>query len=206
MKRLYKGKYRVDTFRLRGWDYSSNGYYFITICVKDRKEVFGGVVNGVMVLNKVGLIAHNFWLEIPNHFCHVFLDEFVIMPDHVHGIILIDGGHDSGVAMQRRHNNHNSAMQRRHNNEIPLQHYNQTQKNQYMSKISPKPGSIPTIIRSYKSICTRTINKLNGGAVNFSWQSLYHDHVIRDKFALNQIRKYIRENPINWGKKKPHRR
>ncbi len=75
--------------RLQGYDYSSDGLYFVTICAKGRKYYFGEIRNGIMGLNEMGILAHQFWQDIPRHFDHVSLDEFVIMPDHVHGIIVI---------------------------------------------------------------------------------------------------------------------
>ncbi|MBN2367040.1 MAG: transposase [Calditrichaeota bacterium] len=86
---LYKNKYRIESSRLKGWDYSSPGNYFITICTKNRKCLLGDVVNGKIVLSEMGKIVENYWREIPNHFNGIILDEFVIMPNHVHGIISI---------------------------------------------------------------------------------------------------------------------
>jgi len=79
---LYKGKYRIESTRLKGWGYSSTGYYFVTICTKDRESVFGNVADGKMVLTGIGNIARRYWLEIPEHFQNVELDEFIIMPNH----------------------------------------------------------------------------------------------------------------------------
>ena len=93
---LYKNKYRVESARLKGWDYSSNGGYYITICVNNRESVFGEVTNGEMILSDLGNIAGNCWREIPHHFPFVKLDEYVVMPDHVHGIIFIDNPVTSG--------------------------------------------------------------------------------------------------------------
>ncbi len=87
---LFKNKYRIPTFRLQKWDYSRNGYYFVTICVKNLDSVFGRFEHGKMILSDIGKIAEQCWREIPVHFPFVILDEFIIMPNHVHGIILID--------------------------------------------------------------------------------------------------------------------
>jgi len=77
----FRGKYRIETGRLKNWDYGSNGYYFVTICIKDRECVFGNVDDNKMVLSESGKIAEKFWLEIPAHFPFVKLDEFIIMPE-----------------------------------------------------------------------------------------------------------------------------
>jgi len=89
---LYKNRYRIESTRMKDWDYSSNGYYFITICTKYRKHLFGEINNGRMILSEIGGIAFQYWQEIPNHFLSVQLDKFEIMPDHMHGIIII-GSH-----------------------------------------------------------------------------------------------------------------
>lgn len=85
---LYKNKYRIESSRLKKWDYSAPGHYFITICTKDRKCLFGNVTRGKMILSEMGKIAEQYWREIPDHFNHVKLDEFVVMPNHIHGIII----------------------------------------------------------------------------------------------------------------------
>jgi len=86
----YQGKYRIASTRLKQWDYGANGCYFITMCVHDRVRAFGCVENRIMRLNPFGAIAERYWHEIPHHFPFVLLDAFVVMPDHVHGIIIID--------------------------------------------------------------------------------------------------------------------
>ena len=86
----FKNKYRIKSARLAGYDYRNEGLYFVTICTKNKFHYFGEIENGNLLLNEIGLIAHNYWAEIPQHFDHVSLDEFVIMPDHIHGIICID--------------------------------------------------------------------------------------------------------------------
>ncbi len=77
--------------RLKDYDYSQNGFYFVTICTKNREEWFGKIESGKMILNKFGEIAKSFWMEIPRHFKNVALDEFIVMPNHVHGILIIVG-------------------------------------------------------------------------------------------------------------------
>ena len=86
----FAGKYRIPSARAAWWDYSSDGVYFVTICTDKRTHFFGEVVNKEMILSTLGKIAHLYWQQIPQHFPFVLLDEFVIMPNHVHGIIVID--------------------------------------------------------------------------------------------------------------------
>ena len=89
MSDKFRKKYRIPSSRLQSWDYSDNGYYFITICTKDREEYFGEIINNKINLTGIGLITSEYWLGISNHFPFVELDEFIVMPNHVHGIIII---------------------------------------------------------------------------------------------------------------------
>jgi putative transposase len=171
---LFKGKYRIKSARHSYWDYSSNGYYFVTICTKNREEFFGEIKNGIMGLNETGCMVAEFWKDIPNHFDNVFLDEWTVMPNHVHGVIIINN------------NRRDEALPRLYTGNYPQ-----------MSQISPKPKSLPTIIGSFKSIATKTINQKYPD-LNFSWQSRFYDHVIRDEKSLDDIREYIHFNPLKW--------
>ena len=90
MTEKFRNKYRIPSARLQHWDYGWNGAYFITICTKNRVEYFGEIINGEMKLSEIGVLSHKYWLEIPNHFPFVQLDAFVVMPNHIHGIIIID--------------------------------------------------------------------------------------------------------------------
>ena len=119
------------SIRLKGYDYSQEGLYFITINTKDRKCLFGKIVNGKMILNDAGKIADECWLEIPKHFPNVVLHEHIVMPNHVHGIIEINPVRTSHVMAQ----------------------HNQFSK--------PIPGSISVIIQQYKSSVTKFVNKNN---------------------------------------------
>jgi len=167
----FRGKYRIETARLKNWDYGSSGYYFVTVCVKNRECVFGNVDDNKVILSEIGKIAEKFWLEIPAHFPFVKLDEFIIMPNHIHGIIIIDNHRDVACNVSTRTNN------------------------KIMSIISPKRGSLSTVIRSYKSNCTKTINKTQNN-IYFQWQLRFYDHIK----SLNNIRNYIINNPLNWDK------
>ena len=98
---LYRNRYRIETIRMRNWDYSRDGMYFVTIIAKPRHPVFGKVVNNVMVLSDCGKVADACWRSIPEHYKNIRLDKFVIMPDHIHGIIIIDG--QPGDAVETGH-------------------------------------------------------------------------------------------------------
>ena len=170
-------------YRLKDYDYSSDGFYFVTICTYNQEEYFGEIKNCKMQLSKIGKIAKKFWLEIPDHNKNTKLDEFVVMPNHLHGIIVISDSYGNVAGFDRR----NVACN------VPT---NKNNKNNYYSKISPKPKSLGTIIRSYKSAITKTIKKEL--QIYFEWQQRFHDRVIRNNKELNKIRNYIINNPKNW--------
>ena len=167
------------------WDYGNNGMYFITICTQNREYLFGDVIAGKMKLNKMGNLAHKYWNEIPQHFPFVKLDEFVVMPNHMHGILIIDKTDGDGDAT-----NATSPP-----NATPPN----TVKNQKMANISPKPGSVSTTIRSYKSVVTKNARLSNP---DFGWQSRFHDHIIRNEKSFHNISNYIINNPIHWNEDK----
>ncbi len=157
--------------RLQGYDYSGIGSYFITICTFQRAYLFGEIQSGNKVLNDCGAHAKKCWAAIPEHYPNVSLDEFVVMPNHIHGIIKIT---DVGVQDLE-----------------PLQ--NALQYNKYQHII---PKSIGSIVRGFKSGVTKwSRNNTNILAV---WQRNYWEHVIRDDFEFNRIRKYVQDNIAQW--------
>jgi len=171
---LFRNKYKTISNRLPGWDYSWAGYYFFTICTQNRQDFFGEVRNGIMGLNGLGCVTWKYWYELPKHHLECILDEFIVMPNHVHGIIQI-------IELRR---------------DVAC---NVSTKcvNDRMSRISPKSGSLSTIIRSFKSGCSKTIHEKYDKY--FQWQPRFHDHIIKiDTESLERIRYYIRYNPAIW--------
>jgi REP element-mobilizing transposase RayT len=165
----FRGKFRINSVRLKNYDYSQTGAYFITIVANQRHHFFGEIVDDTMQLSDIGEIAQKFWNEIPRHFRFIKTDEFVVMPNHIHGILWIDGG----------------------NTNKPPQPLN----NQKMAKISPQRGSLATVVRSYKSAVTRKSREI---FPDFAWQSRFHDRIVRNDDELNRIREYIIANPTMW--------
>jgi REP element-mobilizing transposase RayT len=154
---------RRKSIRLKGWDYSSPGWYFLTITVKNMRPVFGTVVHGRMVHNMAGKIADRLWREIPRHFPHAVLDEFIVMPNHVHGLLQL---RERGTAST-----------------APLT---------FEAFGKPVAGSVSTIIRSYKAAVTRELGKK-------FWHGRFYDVRVRDDVVRNHIRRYIRQNPLNYS-------
>ena len=182
---LFKNKYRIPSTRLHSWDYSRNGNYFVTICVKNRECVLGQIEHGKVILSAIGNIAEYCWLEIPRHFPFIKLDECIIMPNHVHGIIVIDHIDDENMVNSNRRDvacnvstiNKNTAQ---------------------FSRISPKRGSLPSVIRSFKSAVTKFVNR-KLSAQFFTWQPRYYDRIIRNEKELWHVRNYIQQNPSRWA-------
>jgi len=160
--------------RLRNYDYSKSGYYFITICTKNREEWVGKVKSGIMLLNKFGEIAKNFWTEIPGHFEDVKIDEFSIMPNHAHGILIIE------------------------RNMVGNAYMRSNQRNAFMHSLQDKTKMLLSkIIQQYKASVTQKINNLQND-IPFQWQRSFYDHVIRNEIELSRIREYIQNNPLKW--------
>ncbi len=170
----FQNQYRIPSARRCGWDYSWNGWYFVTICTMHKKCFFGGIHGDIMVHNEIGKLVEYFWNQIPSHFSYVGLDEFIVMPNHIHGILTIQNPAQIDA-------------------EKPLVHRNDSK----MADISPTAGSLPTIIRSFKSVCTKAIN-LDYPSSEFRWQTRFYDRVIRGNDELNRIRYYITTNPQKW--------
>jgi putative transposase len=166
--------------RLQNWDYSLEGSYFITICCNDKLCHLGNITNKKIVLSPIGKIAHQYWLEIPKHFPHVKLDEFVIMPNHIHGILILD---------YTIIKNTNSAVLQKREKEFRT--------NQFANPIK---NSVSTIINQYKSSVKRWCNK--NGFNQFTWQSRFYDEIIHNEKILFEIREYIYKNPIMWEEDK----
>ena len=186
MTTKFQNKFRIESARLHNWDYRSDGSYFITICTKNREHFFGDIQNGIMILTEIGQLAYQFWKEIPDHFPSIELGNFVIMPNHVHGILTIHGYNKNIIWDGNKPTN---DMDDENDND------DSKSKNEKMTKISPKPGSISTIIRSYKSVVSKHSKQFDS---NFGWQSRFHDHIIRNQHSFYVIQKYIYNNPKNW--------
>lgn len=176
----YKGKYRGDTTRWKCWDYSWNAAYFITIITKNRERFFGRVISGEMQLSNTGRLAHECWLAIPEHFPFVKLGAHIIMPDHTHGIVIIDKPTEGQDIMPRDCIASPSGKSK--------------------NKFGPQSQNLASIIRGFKVGVTKGARQIHP---HFSWQPRYHDHVIRDERAYRNISQYILNNPQKWQQNNP---
>lgn len=167
--------YRIS-IRLPEYDYSESGAYFVTICTNHKQHLLGDVVDSEMVLNDVGRMVKNWWYQIREHFKNVDVDEFVVMPNHIHGIIWIN---DVGAGFPRP---------------------STVIKNSYRQGAGTAPlPKLGQIVAYFKYQSTKQFNVSMGIPGIRFWQRNYYEHVIRSEASLDQIRQYIRNNPVKWN-------
>ena len=183
----FKNTYRIQSHRRPGWNYAGQGSYFLTMCIQNRVCLFGKIVDYCMVLNDYGRIAHEQWLVSAEIRQEIGLDEFVVMPNHLHGIVII---RESTVKPETQAHGHvethgRASLQRR--------------------GLHRRPKSISSFVAGYKSAVTTQINRLiegeNGQVFtrhNRLWQPNYHDRIIRNELEYQKITQYIIQNPQNW--------
>ena len=163
---------RRRSIRLPDYDYSEPGAYFVTICTYQRKPLFGRVMDGKMRLNAVGRVAESGWLRTPHIRLEIGLDEFVLMPNHLHGIVVIVD--DRAVDEVAHVGAHGRA---------PLQ----------------RPArSLGSLIAGYKTASAKVINRVRGTVGAPVWQRNYYEHIVRNERERDRIREYIQNNPFNW--------
>jgi putative transposase len=173
---LFKYKYCIESARLKEWDYSRYGYYFVTICTKDKQHFFGDIVGDKMKLSEIGKIVAGEWRKTDSIRDYAKLDEWAIMPNHLHGIIII-----------QNENNVETPGHASLHREVP---FGDT------FKASLPKANLSHVIKEFKSASTWTIHRK--GFTDFAWQSRFYDHIIRNEKELHEIRDYIVYNPLKW--------
>ena len=177
----YQGMYRIKTARLKDYDYASAGIYFITICTANREHHFGKIINDCMELSQIGTIAVTCWEQIVNHSKNVKLHDFIVMPNHIHGLLEILGDE----ALKFRDVACNVS----------------TEGQCSMAEISPAAGTVGRIIGGYKAAVTKHVRRLG---CSFAWQPRFYDHIIRNEESLRQTQQYIIDNPVEWRNDELH--
>ena len=203
----YKDKYRTESNRMPGWDYSRNGYYFVTIVTKEHICWFGEIKNGKMIFSDFGKIANIEWFKSFKIRRELFLDEFILMPNHLHAIIILNNPiikndaniRDVGIRDDRDVETHGRASLHSNSNSNP--EFNG------QPQLIRKPKSISSFIGGYKSVVNTKIDDLidykhleikKFNRKNRLWQVNYNDHIIRNRREYIAIKKYIQNNPKNW--------
>lgn len=198
----YKGLYRSGSLRLQTWDYSNDGAYFITICTKSREHFFGKIVHGQLQLNPQSDICFQIWKDLSNHYTQCIFDEFIIMPDHVHAIIIIRN-HKSFDQREKDEVSgvktiHESSLQKTSEKERSSQDVYPALTDTHTYRHQRRKMLLFKIIGRFKMQTSKLINEYDKMPGRHFWQPGYYEHIIRNENALYQIRKYIRNNPLKW--------
>lgn len=172
-----------QTTRLPYWDYRNSGAYFVTICTKNKEHYFGEIANGCMQYSPIGAIADVLWSEIKNRHDNIELGEFVIMPNHMHGIVMLDNDD----------NLYDDNLEILHNLNVRTGHALSVLGENRFQNIGK--NSLSSIIGGYKSAVSKHANRLN---LPFAWQARFHEHIIRDEQSFLQISDYVIHNPAKW--------
>ena len=209
----FQNKYRIASIRAQWWDYGWNGAYFITICTQNRAHYFGEIENGKMILSHAGVIAQILWNEIPKHHQHIELGAFVVMPNHIHGIIIIDKPDNTNIVNTNGNADTNNGNDTVVGVDDVVGDFVETGHalilQQTGTGTETQPGgqrfqnigknTISSVVGSYKSAVTKYANRL--GYPN-GWQPLFYDNIIRNNNDYQRISEYIVSNPQNWDKDK----
>jgi REP element-mobilizing transposase RayT len=185
------------SIRLKGYDYSSEGLYFITICCHNKVCLFGHVLNGAMVLNEYGQIAFNEWMKTPEIRPNVELGEFIVMPNHIHGIIRITRRGES-YSPNSGGESHSPDCRGDSRGVLNTPDFmgESVSPQRYSPRLQGPSQTIGAIVRGYKSAVTKKLNALGVGRK--VWQRDYYEHIIRNEQAYNNISNYIVNNPSKW--------
>lgn len=195
MEKLFNNKYRIPSARLQNWNYANEAMYFVTICTKNRKNYFGRIITNnsdvqpqCIAATEIGKIAHSEWYKSiemrPD--MNLELGEFVVMPNHIHGIIIIGA---------------NEYNTQRDTQRTDAMHCVSTNANdtEYKNQFAPQSKNLSSIIRGYKSAVTTYARK---NEIEFEWQTRFHDHIIRSMDEYHRISNYIINNPAKWQEDK----
>lgn len=163
--------YRRRSIRIKDYNYTESGAYFVTICALNRQCLFGKIIDSAMILSEAGRIVEKEWLNVEVARCNVKLDLFVVMPNHFHAILWIDGNKNGTASC--------APTPQRFGHVVS--------------------GSLSAIIRGFKAGVTNRYNKVCEASGKSIWQRNYYEHVIRNDESLGKIREYIINNPLSWG-------
>lgn len=180
--------------RLRGYDYSTPGAYFITTCSHNRLLLFGRIVNSKVEANRLGAVVEDCWAELPDHYDNIALDAFILMPNHIHGVIIIKdtptvvgaGLQHAAEAMARSAEDTSTVVGAGLQPALP-------------AAVGSRRHSVPEIVRAFKTFSARRINEMRASTGTPVWQRGFYDHIIRSESELDRVRIYIMDNPRRWS-------
>jgi len=206
-----KNTYRTTSTRLKHWDYGWNAAYFVTICAKKHECCFGNIAHDTMQLSHIGVLADVLWHEIQHHAAHATLGPFVVMPNHVHGVLFLNGGNGgNGGCRQGRRDSAEAAfdqaiVETRHALSLPRgtnlsgSYKQPTGPNRFQNQ---GKHTLSSIVGAYKSAVSRHAHRLG---YPFAWQPRFYDHIIRDQQSFVKIADYIQTNPTRWAMDRFHK-
>lgn len=188
MPEKFNNKYRISSTRLTEWDYGANAQYFVTLSTKEWEHYFGNVIDKAMQLSPTGKLAQKYWQAISDKFPFIELDAFVVMPNHIHGVIIID-----------KNDEYHDGDGRYAINRVSTTTTTTTTKHGDITgnKNPMLWDNLSRVIRWYKGRVSFELHKQNTG---FAWQSRFYDHIIRNERSHRSIVEYILNNPLKWEK------
>ena len=206
MTEKYKNKYRIESNRWQNWDYSAPGMYFITICIHERANILGQIVDGNMQLSEYGEIVKHEFIQMKDYNQRATIDEWVIMPNHVHCIIALGEYNnsdivDGGIAVEKIHEFSHDIITGDNSEKIrefSLQSQPATDPDIKQYRRLRRNMLIPMMVGKFQMQTSKQINILRNSVGKKTWQPNYHDHVIRDDAEYQRIKEYIITNPIRW--------
>ncbi len=175
------------SIRLKEYDYSFPGWYYVTICTYNRTNLFGRAIHGKIVLNNLGTKVEEEWLKTKQIRANVDLDYYVIMPNHLHGLIIIEQSVENVTIKGRGELNSPTNNNPGHIQYAPTNY-----------KLKSQSQTLGAIVRGFKSSVTKNLRELSGDAELRIWQRNYYEHVVRNELDLHNIRQYIQNNPLKW--------
>lgn len=204
--------YNRRSIRLKGYDYTRDGAYFVTLCTQGRVRTFGAVVDGEMRLNEYGREVARCWAWLAEQYPYVYLDEWTVMPDHTHAIIVIEDAHRNGPIYD------GSNVTKPDVADLDATDSNETCRGgsgTALKRTAPSIGTsgqptddlhaVPTqrkplgrLIGAFKTVSTKRVNELRSTPGAQLWQRNYHERVIRNSLSLHALRRYVANNPVLW--------
>jgi len=212
----FRNKYRISSTRLQNWNYRWNAVYYVTICTRDQHCYFGEIAEGRMVLSRIGIIANVLWHEIAKHCKNVELGPFVVMPNHIHGILIISGNNDDGqnvtdIGVETTHALSLRSGETPHAINVETTHALSLRTGETNPGVTGDAAigksrfqhqgrnTLSSLVGSYKSAVSKHAHRLG---FEFAWQSRFYDRIIRDEQAYLIISDYIINNPLKWDEDK----
>ncbi len=211
-------KKRINSLRLPNYDYSLPGAYFITLCTQNRLHVFGHISDGKMILNEFGKIVEAVWINLPNHYPNMACGEFVVMPNHVHAVVILKpighmkGGFENPENAKAKEGRFQTCPNQEENHETAMGGFQsypkktsraakgefQTRPNTKKTTHPNKIHGIPEIVRALKTFSARKINECRNSPGVSVWHRNYWERIVRNERALQAVNRYIQNNPLKW--------